>query len=207
MKKIFTIVSLFILTISSPAQNFGAIAGVEFSKPVLSGKNYSYPGFIFGLTYEGLIDREIKNVKYQLEFSINHVLTIDTREYRYPAYSGDLIGYSKIDHEFSYTSFEVTTMVKFNNVIGKNSPNFYFGSGLGIGSRDVESRRANDIPNDYMYLLDYKEMNVTFPLTFGAGLSYNLSNSFDVDLRYKIIKPILDDEYISQNIYLIFYIH
>lgn len=207
MKKILIIVSLFMLTISSSAQNIGAVVGAEFSKPLFSGKNYSYPGFIFGLTYEGRIDREIKNVMYQLEFSINHVLTIDTREYRYPFYSGDLIGYSKIDHEFSYTSFEITAMVIFNNVFGKYSPHFYFGSGIGIGSRDVDSRRANNVPNDYMYLLDYKELDITFPLTFDTGLSYKINNAFDVDLRYKIIKPILDEEYFSQNIYLVFHIH
>lgn len=207
MKIFFIVLNLFVLTISYSAQKFGAVAGVEFSKPLFSGKDYSYPGFIFGLTYEGLIDSEIKNVMYQFEFSINHVLTIDTREYRYPFYSGDLIGYSKIDHEFSYTSFELSAMVKFKNVFGKNSPHFYFGSGFGGGSRDVESRRVNDFPNDYMYLLDYRELDITFPLSFNAGLSYSLNNALDVDLRYKIIKPILDDEYISQNIYLIFHLH
>ena len=207
MMKILILLSLFVLTISSTAQKFGAVAGVEFSKSLFSGKDYSYPGFMLGLTYEGLIDSEIKNVMYQLEFSINHVLTIDTREYRYPFYSGDLIGYSKIDHEFSYTLFEITVMVKFKNVFGKNSPHFYFGSGFGAGSRDVESRRVNDVPDDYMYLLDYREMDITFPLTFAAGLSYKLNNALDVDLRYKIIKPILDDEYFSQNIYLIFHLH
>ena len=207
MKKIFIIISLFSFTISSPAQNFGAIAGVEFSKPLFSGKNYSYPGFIFGLTYEGRIDREINNVMYHLEFSINHVLTIDTREYRYPFYSGEIIGYSKIDHEFSYTSFEILAHIKIKNIFGNTSPHFYCGSGIGVGSRDVESRRVNEVPTDYMYLLDYKEMDITFPLSFDLGFSYSLNKSMDVDLRYKIIKPILDDEYISQNIYLIFHIH
>ena len=207
MKSFYMILFFFYFTISSSAQKFGAVAGVEFSKSLFSGKHYSYPGFIFGLTYEGLIDSEIKNVMYQLEFSINHVLTIDTREYRYPAYYGELIGYSKIDHEFSYTSFEFLAYVKFKNIFGNTSPHFYFGSGIGSGSRDVESRRVNDAPVDYMYLLDYKEMDITFPLSFNAGLSYSLNNALDLDLRYKIIKPILDDEYISQNIYLIFHLH
>ncbi|MCK7522599.1 MAG: hypothetical protein MZV64_35400 [Ignavibacteriales bacterium] len=90
---------------------------------------------------------------YQLEFSINHVLTIDTREYRYPFYSGDLIDYSKIDHEFSYTSLEFLAHVKMVNIFGKNSPDIYFGSGIGVGSRDVESRPSNEVPNDYLYLL------------------------------------------------------
>jgi hypothetical protein len=207
MKIFFIILNLFVFTISSSAQKFGAVAGVEFFKPLFSGKDYSYPGFIFGLTYEGRIDREIKNVMYQLEFSINHVLTIDTREYRYPFYSGDLIGYSKIDHEFSYTSFEFLAYIKIKNVFGKNTPHLYFGSGFGVGSRDVESRRVNEVPVDYMYLLDYKEQDITFPVSLNVGSSYSLSNAIDVDLRYKIIKPILDDEYISQNIYLIFHLH
>ena len=112
MKSFFWILFLFVFTISSSAQKFGGVAGVEFSKPLFSGKEYSYPGFIFGLTYEDRIDHEIKNVMYQLELSINHVLTIDTREYRYPFYYGDLIGYSKIDHEFSYTSFEFLAHIK-----------------------------------------------------------------------------------------------
>lgn len=64
MKSLFGILFLFVFTISLSAQKFGAVAGVEFSKPLLSGKDYSYPGFIFGLTYEGRIDREIKNVMY-----------------------------------------------------------------------------------------------------------------------------------------------
>ncbi len=98
-------------------------------------------------------------------------------------------------------------MVKFNNVFGKDTPHLYFGSGFGVGSRDVESRRVNEIPNDYMYLLDYREQDITFPFSFNVGLSYSLNNAIDVDLRYKIIKPILDDEYISQNIYLIFHLH
>jgi hypothetical protein len=207
MKKIFIIINLFVLSVSSAAQNFGFLAGVEFYKPLLSGKDYSYPGFIIGFTYEGMIDREIKNVMYQFELSINHVLTIDTREYRYPAYHGELIGYSKIDHEFSYTSFEFLAHVKLKNILGNTSPHFYFGSGIGVGSRDVESRRANDVPNDYMYLLDYKEMDITFPLSFDTGFTYSFNNALDVGLRYKIIKPILDDEYISQNIYLIFHLH
>jgi len=207
MKTFLIILSLFGFTISSSAQKFGAVAGVEFFKPLFAGKDYSYPGFILGLTYEDRIDREIKNVMYQLELSINHVLTIDTREYRYPFYSGDLIGYSKIDHEFSYTSFEFLAHIKIINVFGKNSPHLYFGSGFGVGSRDVDSRRVNEVPVDYMYLLDYREQDITFPVSLSVGLSYSLSNAIDVDLRYKIIKPILDDEYISQNIYLIFHIH
>ncbi|RPI61891.1 MAG: hypothetical protein EHM44_07825 [Ignavibacteriales bacterium] len=207
MKSFFWILFLFVFTISSSAQKFGGVAGVEFSKPLFSGKNYSYPGFIFGLTYEDRIDHEIKNVMYQLELSINHVLTIDTREYRYPFYYGDLIGYSKIDHEFSYTSFEFLAHIKIKNIFGNTSPHFYCGSGIGVGSRDVESRQVNEVPTDYMYLLDYKELDVTFPLSFDLGFSYSLNKSMDVDLRYKIIKPILDDEYISQNIYLIFHIH
>jgi hypothetical protein len=207
MKKILITISLVIFTISSPAQNVGFLLGAEFSKPLFSGKNYSYPGFIIGFTYENLIDNEIKNVKYELELSINHVRTIDTREYRYPAYYGDLIGYSKIDHEFSYTSLEFLFQIKFKNVFGKDSPHFYFGSGISGGSRDVESRRANDVPVDYMYLLDYNEIDITFPLSFDAGFSYKVSNTLDIDMRYKIIKPILDDEYISQNIYLLFHIH
>jgi hypothetical protein len=207
LKRIICILYIFAITISSSAQKFGAVAGVEFSKPLLSGNDYSYPGFILGLAYEDRLDHEIKNVMYQLELSINHVLTIDTREYRYPYYSGDLIGYSKIDHEFSYTSIEFLVHIKIKNIFGNTSPHFYCGSGIGVGSRDVESRQVNEVPTDYMYLLDYKELDVTFPLSFDLGFSYSLNKSMDVDLRYKIIKPILDDEYISQNIYLIIHLH
>lgn len=207
MKRLICILFIFVFTISSSAQKFGAVVGVEFSKPLLSGKDYSYPGFILGLAYEDRLDREIKNVMYQLELSINHVLTIDTREYRYPYYYGDLIGYSKIDHEFSYTSIEFLAHIMIKNIFGNKSPHFYCGCGIGIGSRDVESRQVNEVPTDYMYLLDYKELDVTFPLSFNLGFSYSLNKSMDVDLRYKIIKPILDDEYTSQNIYLIFHLH
>lgn len=203
MKKLILFVCCSFLTDISTAQRVEFFGGIEFSKPLFSDKNYSNPGAIVGVAFENFFDKDFKDIKYILEFSVNHVLTIDTRSYQ-RTQLGDLNDYLIVDQEFYYTSFEFAFLVKFKNLFGEGLPFIYSGLSLGIGTRGVESKERNPIPGiGIMYLLDYTETPYTFPLSLDAGLSYSLNDYWDVDLRYKITNPILDDEYFTQNVYLV----
>lgn len=207
MKKLILLIGGSLLTDISTAQKLEFFGGVEFSKPLFSDKEYSNPGAIVGFAFESFFDKDFKDIKYLLEFSVNHVLTIDTRSYR-RTQLGDLSDYLIVDHEFYYTSFEFAFLVKFKNLFGESLPFIYSGLSLGIGTRGVESKERNPIPGvGIMYLLDYTEMNYTIPLSVNTGVSYELNDYWNFDLRYKVTSPILDDEYFSQNVYFIIHMN
>ncbi len=207
MKKLILLVCCSVFTDISTAQRLKIFGGIEFSKPLFSDKEYSNPGAIVGLALENFFDKNFKDIKYVLEFSVNHVLTIDTRSYR-RTQLGDLNDYLIVDQEFYYTSFEFAFLVKFKNLFGEGFPFIYSGLSLGIGTRGVESKERNPIPGvGIMYLLDYNEMNYTIPLSFNTGVSYALNDYWEFDLRFKVTSPILDDEYFSQNVYFIIHMN
>ena len=144
MKKLILFVCCSFLTDISTAQRVEFFGGIEFSKSLFSGKEYSNPGAIVGFAFENFLTKILKILNMHLEFSVNHVLTIDTRSYRYRT-QGDLNDYLIVDQEFYYTSFEFAFLVKFKNLFGEGLPFIY--SGLSIRYwNSAELKVKNKIP-------------------------------------------------------------